>query len=305
MAKEKIKKFAVRVMGGLGNQMFEYAILRTLMLDHSSDGVLDLCGITNNDHNVYSLNHLNISDNVIVSNNFFNSKKMITHLFLGCYYRLFSKFKWGFSFYCNIQPTLNKYGIYCAPDGYIELSKSKARHNYIEGYYQSSKFFKKYEDIIRSELKVKYKVPKKNIDLYKQICNSNSVCMHIRRGDYLGGYFEVCNDDYYYDAVKVMNKKIKNTVYFIFSDDISYVKDKMNFGENKIVYVDNHNKNYEDLQLMYSCKNFILSNSSYSFWGQFLSDNKDKIVIAPSRWFNNDKKVDIYEDDWILIDVKK
>ena len=95
---------------------------------------------------------------------------------------------------------------------------------------------------------------------------------------------------------------VKNPKYFVFSDDIDWVKENINLGD--ATYIDWKNNQYQDLKLMSGCKNFIMSNSSFSYFAQFLSLNNDKKVIAPSMWFKNGKKIDIYEDNWTLVDVE-
>lgn len=292
---------SIRLMGGLGNQMFQYAALRAMMLENGTSGVISLKGITNKTHNVYSLNHFNINndDITVSSSEIFKSK--ITYLIYGFYCVFLVKFKFGYSIMKSIQPFLNSIGIYCVPDGYIKLSKIKSKKNTMVGYFQSTKYFDKYKNIIKSELTVKEPVKKENVKLLQDIKNSNSICVHIRRGDYIGSNHQVCDTSYYLKAIKIISKKVKNPKFYIFSDDIEWVKNNINF-KVKVNYIDGNNKNYEELQLMYSCKHFIISNSSFSWWAQYLTDNEERITIAPSRWFqNSNQKVDIFQDDWIKI----
>lgn len=291
----------LRLMGGLGNQMFQYAVIRSLMEEYKEQGQISLKGITNKTHNVFFLNHLNINKDIKIIKKE-NLKSKITYLIYGFYCVFLVKKENGYEIMKKIQPFLNKLGIYCVPDGFIELNNSKRKNKNVVGYFQSVKYFDKYKDIIKKELKVKTKLLSKNKDLLKEIQNNNSVCVHIRRGDYIGSNHQVCDINYYLKALKIMNQKIKNAKYYIFSDDIDWVKENIDFGKNATFVSDN--PNYEDLRLMYSCKNFIISNSSFSWWAQYLSDNDKKITIAPSRWFQNKKQhSDIYQEDWILIEV--
>ena len=174
---------------------------------------------------------------------------------------------------------------------------------YLNGYFQDENIFKNQRDLILKVFKFKNELTPKNKALADKIKTTNSVSIHIRRGDYLGDYLQVCNDKYYYDAIKEMNKHIKNPYYFIFSDDIKWVKENMKFPKNT-VFVDNNNPNYEELNIMSKCKNFIMSNSTFSYWAQFLSNNENKIVIAPNKWFLTKKRIDIYEKEWKLIEVE-
>jgi len=292
----------IRLMGGLGNQMFEYAALRCKMLDDGDKGKISLKGITNKTHNVYSLNHFNISKDIEIINNE-SLKCKFNHLLYGFYCIFLLKAKKGFNIVKKIQPLLNRFGYYCVPDGYIKLSKSKSKNQVMVGYFQSVKYFDKYREVIQKEFTVIDEVLPKNKALLESIRNTNSVCLHIRRGDYVGSNHQVCTTEYYLKAIKLMKEKITNPVFYVFSDDIKWVKENINFDED-VVFVEGNNPNYEELRLMYSCKHFIISNSSFSWWAQYLSINKDKVVIAPSKWFQNpNQKVDIYLEEWNLIDV--
>ena len=300
--KKDEKKVTIRLMGGLGNQMFEYAALRNLQLKNNCDAQIDLVGITNKTHNIYGLDKLNIPKEIKVVNNTRSIKGFITYLLYGFYWVFLSKNKVGIKFMAMIEPYLNSIGIYLVVDGYVKIDDIKVNNNYMVGYFQSKNYFKDNESLIRDELQVSVKLDGKNKKIYTEMNKENSVCIHIRRGDYVGSFFEVCTKDYYLDAVKLMNKKVKKAKYYVFSDDINWVKENIDLGD--ATYIDWKNNQYEDLKLMSNCKHFIMSNSSFSYFAQFLSLNKDKVVVAPSKWFNNNKKIDIYEDNWNLIDVE-
>lgn len=118
-------------------------------------------------------------------------------------------------------------------------------------------------------------------------------------------HLEVCNKDYYEKAIKMISSQIENPTFFIFSnthEDLVWIRKNYNIPQNS-VYVDLNNPDYEELRLMYNCKHFILSNSSFSWWAQYLSESKNKIIIAPKIW---DKRKgidfsDIYMPEWIII----
>lgn len=133
----------------------------------------------------------------------------------------------------------------------------------------------------------------------------------MRLGDYLAPEWKdklyICTPEYYQKAVELMKMKVQNPVFFIFSNrpkDFEWIKEHIHL-DAKIVYVNLGNSDYEDLKLMYSCKHFIMSNSTYSWWAQWLGEYRQKVVIAPSR-FNNYPRWDmsgIYMDSWNLIDL--
>lgn len=301
--KESNREITIRLMGGLGNQMFEYAALRNMQLNNKCKGSIDLCGITNKTHNVYGLDHCNITKDIEIIKNKKSIKGKFTHLLYGFYWVFLSKSKTGFKFWQMLQAYLNSVGIYCVPDGYIKLSDIEVDNNYMVGYFQSINYLNDNKDIIRKELQIIDKLDGKNANVYDEIKKVNSVCVHIRRGDYVGSFFEVCDINYYLAAIDLMNKKVNNPYFYIFSDDIAWVKENLKL--DNVTYIDWKNNQYQDLKLMSGCKNFIMSNSSFSYWAQFLSENKNKVVIAPSKWFKNGKKIDIYEKHWNLIDVER
>src|SRR5690606_10452579 len=150
------------------------------------------------------------------------------------------------------------------------------------------------------------KVPptEKEIKLLNEIKEKNAVGVSIRLGDdYTNSpNLNVCNIDYYYRAMDLIYNNNSNVVFYIFSDRIDRVKEKFNF-KYPVQYVNGFN-DYQSLRLLYTCKHFVISNSSFSWWGAYLSENSNKIIVAPSKWYNHlSEKPDIYFDNMTLIDV--
>jgi hypothetical protein len=181
-------------------------------------------------------------------------------------------------------------------------------NSYLSGLWQTEKYFKDCEEIIRTEFTFKQPLNKKNSELSETIRRKNSVSIHIRRGDYIYNSEEykihgLCSIDYYKKAVECIANKAGELTLFIFSDDIEWVKNNLKF-DFPIIFVDNNVDDiHEDLRLMSLCKHNIIANSTFSWWGAWLNNNKEKIVIAPKKWFNEfeaDTK-DIYPDSWMRI----
>ena len=129
-----------------------------------------------------------------------------------------------------------------------------------------------------------------NEALYNIINSTNSICVSIRRGDYLYDEFKskffVCDKSYFDHAIKMANELISNPVFIFFSDDIEWVKENIKIDAPSY-YESGNDPVWEKLRLMYSCKHFIISNSTFSWWAQYLSRNtNNKIVISPDHWFN-------------------
>lgn len=210
----------------------------------------------------------------------------------------------------KFQKILSKNGIYWLREGYYQYNNFSSRNYLISGGFESKLFWENDDINIRnkiiSELTPKKDIMEKNKNLYDRINESESVCVNVRRGDFLVNKhkksFSVCTEKYFQKAYDISCKLIKNGKYFIFSDDIDWCKKNLHYIKNA-EFVQDGMPPYETLRLMYSCKHFIISNSTFSWWGQYLSKNEDKIVISPDRWNNDGFKSPLVDyEKWVLIE---
>lgn len=292
------------IAAGLGNQMFIYAFGRALSLKRNDRLVLDIHAFKYDEKRKYGLKNLSLPEDIFLLDDIgirkyiIKSKKILFDIIIKI-------LKINRNDVKNVK-ILEKMGYFSTGLlNYIEITENKCLFNYYSAMFQSEKYFKEFKSIICKELKVSAPIDDKNKKMIDQIKNDNSVCVHIRRGDYLKSEMHnLCNEDYYKKAIDLMSKKINNPKFYFFSDDINWVKSK--FTNSNYVIVDINNKDYEDLRLMYSCKNFIIPNSTFSWWAQYLSDNDQKYVIAPNKWFKDKPKeiIDIYMENWITIEVE-
>ena len=159
------------------------------------------------------------------------------------------------------------------------------------GKYENPQYFNHIRPILLNEFTPIEAPLKENNYLYEIIDKGNSVCVSIRRGDYLSislkNNFFVCDEAYFHRAINLAIRIIKNPVFIFFSDDIEWVKENLKI-DFPAYYESGKDPVWEKLRLMYSCKHFIISNSTFSWWAQYLSRNEKKIVISPDRWFNDD-----------------
>jgi hypothetical protein len=170
----------------------------------------------------------------------------------------------------------------------MELEKLKNIETpaYIVGLWQSEKYFIENEEIIRKDFEFKYPLKGLNKEIKEDILNNESVAIHIRKGDFLKHpEVGICTLDYYNKAIKYLIDNLNNPKFFIFSDNPKWVKENIKISKPSY-YVSNNSsdKGYNDLHLMSLCKHFIIANSSFSWWGAWLSKNKNKIVIKPNPW---------------------
>jgi len=176
------------------------------------------------------------------------------------------------------------------------------------GYWQSEKYFTDAIVDVRREFGFKNELSGEAIDLAEQIKSSNSVSLHVRRGDYVTfknnkELFGETDLSYYEKAISYIAEHVENPRFFVFSDDIAWCKEnlKMQFP---VIYVSDSSagpKNAFHLELMSLCKHNIIANSSFSWWGAWLNNNSDKIVVVPGGWYTgqNKKVTDITSQAWI------
>ena len=179
---------------------------------------------------------------------------------------------------------------------------------YLDGYWQSEKYFSDIQDVIRKEFTVKNKPDPINESYLGEIKDCESVSVHVRRGDYVSnpttnqvhGFLGL---EYYQKAMNTMLEKIDTPHFFVFSDDPEWAEKNLTTDAPTTYVKHNGTKNYEDMRLMNTCKHHIIANSSFSWWGAWLASNENKIVIGPSRWFRNKdyNDLDRMPENWLRI----
>lgn len=288
----------VNVLGGLGNQMFVYAMYLALKKAHPNEDIL-LCRRSYNGyplHNGYELEHIfgvsapesSLMQLAKVAYPFINYKtwQIMVHFF-------------------RKRKTMTL-GITSIPFSYNEITREDSA--FYDGYWQNEKNFLNIRDVILDSFKFPEFEDGQNKELQKKILDNNAVSCHIRRGDYLKEpEMCVCTPKYYACAISQMNSMVNPRIYCVFSDDIEWCRENLvNLvgKERELVFVDwNKGKNsFRDMQLMSLCKHNIIANSSFSWWGAWLNQNSDKIVMTPRTWKVKDIANDPICDSWVRID---
>lgn len=206
------------------------------------------------------------------------------------------------------QNRLRKQGIYWFRRGYHSWEDTKVINKFISGNFEDPRYFQDIRPVLLQEFTTKHERLKKNYKLYEKIESTESVCISVRRGDFetnpeVKSLQSVCHKEYFEKAINEIGKHVKRPVFFLFSDDVEWVKSNVRTGNYETYYEDGTDPVWEKLRMMSMCKHFIISNSTFSWWAQWLSTNNDKIVISPSRWFNNDYKSPLIDPNWIKIEV--
>ncbi len=279
----------VKLKGGLGNQLFQYAFGRLLALRRNEELKLDKSGLgaKTDTYRSYALDNFNIKENIAES---------VEAYKLEYPYGKLSKL-------INIFKTklLRQFHI-----GY-EKNLLESKTNYFSGFFQSYKYLEPIKNELLKEITLKENLEEKFQNLLLQMKNVNSVALHIRRGDYVSdaktkaAHF-ICDLAYYEKAIRIIKEKIGGVKFFVFSDDIEWAKENLK-GEEFVFVSGPGVEDYEELILMSLCKNNIIANSSFSFWSAWLNQNQDKVVVAPALWnkrYNKHYK-DLLPDDWIKI----
>lgn len=300
----------LKLTGGLGNQMFQYAFGRSLQILYDDKIYLDCSAYETYKIRNYSLSNLNISSDVkSIDEVELNNRQKMLISYSTKVYHVFQKLirisKHSDLIGEEIYRYLSKIGLYYNFDRYFyETIKCNKQLKCVYGYYQSEQYFLNCIDNIQNELKVKTLITKKENEMLTKIMNCQAIGVSIREGDdYKGTHLDVCSQKFYYSGMDLIAGKVNDPVFFIFSDCIDKVKANYDF-QYPVIYIEKF-KDYEGLRLLYSCKHFVISNSSYSWWGSYLSENIGKIVVAPNIWYKNaSAKPAIYYDSMSMIEVK-
>lgn len=289
-----------QILGGLGNQMFQYAAGRALSLATQQPLLLDLRSFAG-----YSL-HNGFELERVFSAPISPAEAQAVAGVLGRWraWDLSRKLlkrvpcAWLHGPHLAIEPHYHYW------PGLLESQKPR----YLMGYWQSEKYFRSFEKTIRADFSFRTPLTGLNLEVAEGMQACRSVSLHIRRGDYVthaptAKMLNVCSLDYYRNAIAYIAEKVESPHFFLFSDDIAWVKANLDLPFEK-TYVE-HNRgadSYRDMQLMHLCRHHVIANSSFSWWGAWLNPRQDKIVVAPEAWFCDGRTDgDLIPDAWVRL----
>lgn len=269
---------SVRLVGGLGNQMFQYAAARAVAIRNQAPLVLDLSWFGTDPDRQYALSPFNIEASLREPRDVPRGKP-------GVVARVLRRFKLGVR----------------AADGSVFVEKSFRFDSSIEtlvapvaldGYFQSERYFAHEAEQIARDFSLRDCAHGATAEMLDRIVTEESICIHIRRGDYVtnsaaNAYHGTCGMAYYSAGIELAREGFERPHCFVFSDDPAWVKDNFR-SDVPITVVDIHGTDqaHEDLRLMSACRRFVIANSSLSWWAAWLGAAQDKRVIAPKRWFS-------------------
>lgn len=263
----------VQLNGGLGNQMFQYALGRRLNIDRKVPIKLDTSCFNSQNSRSFELNKLNIKIATLT--------KSKATLINSTYFRQL------LSINQNHFPYYKRHFVDERPQrGYDENILHVPANCFLSGYWQSEKYFEPIKEQIKNEFLPKKSILDIDLSLADQIQSRNhSVSVHVRRGDYINSshHYEL-QVDYYYKAVQIIKNSYPDSYFYFFSDDIEWVKKNIFLSENA-KYIDNSSDIVNDLFLMCQCHHHINANSSFSWWGAWLGEKENSTIIVPNHWF--------------------
>ena len=291
----------VKLKGGLGNQMFQYAFAKLIEKKTGDTVKLDFSSYNQLKNDVGRVPRIAKFKLTLDSATFDDIDSICKFKHRGDSLSLL--YKVGI----YAEKTFNK-KYFFEPDRAFIDPLSLLDHSYFDGYWQSYKYIAEICDIISEEFVPNYQLSEKTLHAMAEMSKENAVFIGVRKGDYTAdkksiAHYGNFDSAYYLAAMKIIAKKVANPKFYIFSNDVEWCKENLDWGDYNIEYrePEQQTDDFEELMLMSSCKHAIIVNSTYNWWGAYLIKNPDKIVCCPEKWFFDDAPIDIIPNEWIKV----
>lgn len=288
----------VKLKGGLGNQMFQYAFAKVIESISDTEVKLDLSAFKNTHEDSIRVPRI-LKFQLSLSEASAEEVKSFC-IFDHAGYNLSLKYrvKIGMENILNNKYYLEKNRAYLDPN-------TIKKYRYFDGYWQSWRYVVPIIAKLRKEFTPNYDVSEKTTDMVRQVSCVPSVFVGVRRGDYQAesSHYGNFTQDYYEHAFRIIEDKVTNPVYIVFSNDISWVKNNIKFYNREVVFREPEDiiDDFEEFLIMMACQHNIILNSTFHWWAAMLNRNENKTIIAPQKWFQDHKPIDIYPESWIRI----
>jgi hypothetical protein len=291
-------KIFLSIDGGLGNQLFEYAFGRALAIRTGGELILDLWKCQRGRCRPFELHHFNIRARSIS-----RAETVICRLANS------DRFRLPRGIVQTIAPGMLPRVVSKKQHGFDPKALEQSGSVFADGWWQSELYFREHRQAIVDEFTFREAPDAVNQQWLEKIGGTESVCLHVRRGDYVTDpyilkTFGICGLDYYKAAIELIQQKVASPTFFIFSNDPEWAKQNLSVpGEHHFATHNCDVSDWEDLRLMSACRHFVVANSTFSWWGAWLSGHEGKMVIAPRRWFaaEDHPATDIVPTDWIAL----
>ncbi|MBS1543741.1 MAG: alpha-1,2-fucosyltransferase [Bacteroidetes bacterium] len=266
----------VRLRGGLGNQLFQYAAGKALAMHHRTALKLDLYTYQKHPYRKFELDKFKVDA--------IEASRKEVHRFTGVNPIIRYLNKRENYFRCPSVFAQPHYHFY---EDFFSLPEDL----YLSGYWQSEKYFNAIADVIRKEYTPSQTLDSRNQELTAKMTSENSVSIHVRRGDYssqhYNNFFGGLTTGYYEEAIRVIKQQVADPVFYFFSDDPAWCRKAFPGIEASFMEHNKGDDSFKDLLLMSSCRHQIVANSTFSWWGAWLNQFEGKQVVAPLKWFQS------------------
>jgi hypothetical protein len=292
-----LKAVLVELIGGLGNQMFQYAAARAVAIRSNAPLILDVSWLSTETQRHFALRPFRIKAEILESARHRSRWNVAFWRLAQRLNRRFGTHKRGariyrersFRYDCGVQPLQ-------APV-------------YMYGYFQSEKYFADCRSIISDDFEIAHPPRAEAQALLDHITASQAICMHIRRGDYVtdpatNAFHGLCSIDYYRRGLEDIANNLTRPECFVFSDDPAWSRENLKLNvPTTIVDIHGPHEAHEDLRLMAACHSYVIANSSMSWWGAWLGRRPGKRVVAPRQWFQTTSRDarDLIPDGWVRL----
>ncbi|MFH1626573.1 MAG: alpha-1,2-fucosyltransferase [bacterium] len=277
----------IRLKGGPGNQLFQYAFGRFLSIKNGVGIKYKFLVNEKDSKREYFLGYFNTKVEIATDEEF-------------------EKIRFPFGIISKFSEIIKTKILRQFNIGYKPKLLNK-KEGYLEGYWQSYKYLEPIRKELLEEITLKNPIDSKKYNILNKIKKTNSICVNVRRGDYVSNKKNVVEYvtfgmEYYENAFKLIKEKVKSPTLFVFSDDIKWCKNNLK-TDIPMVFSDPNIPDYENFIIAIKCKHNIITNSSFAFWIAWLNQNPNKVVIAPKKWNNRYTKhyKDLLPPTWIQI----
>ena len=289
----------VKVKGGLGNQLFQYTFARLLEQLTGDKVKLDMQAYK-------SLLHDPIRRPRLLKFNIALLTADEDEIADKCLLKHSDKvFSYKYKFQIATEALFNHKYFFEKNRDYIKPA-SVLNYDYYDGYWQSWRYVDAVWEIVKKDLVPNYDIDITTKKMIEHVKGENSVFLGVRKGDYSSSvsHYGTFGNKYYQKAMNYVCEKIRNPVFYVFSNDIPWVKANINFSGRNVIYREPEGivDDFEDLLIMAACKHSIIINSTYHWWGARLYDSPNKIVVAPEKWFFDNKPIDIVPPHWVRLE---
>lgn len=287
----------VRIKGGMGNQMFQYILLKQLELNYGVKNIKADFSFFTKGYGFFE-DRLSLLD---VHYERATKEDMKNVCFLPHDQKIHTL---RYKIPVWIEKTFNpKY--FFEPDRGFRNPQSLLKYEVLDGYWQSWQYLNGIEDIIKKDFNILYRCSDNTKRQAEAMSKQNAIMIGVRKGDYAlesDHYFQI-GSDYQEKAAHYIAERIENPVFYVFTNDVAWVRNHMNFGNLNVVYRDKSMQvsDVEEMQLMQACKHAIIPNSTYHWLGSYLISNKDKIIIRPEKFFCDGSPEDLFPPTWQII----